>query len=145
MYRHKPKRHTNYKKRCNALTASDLQAMQYLQASLALSIYRQHQARNLLLLAFGMRCHRKHRGRFLFYATLFNYLQKVRHTKLLIGVDFLFMTVFPEQEIHPTIPLAINRTFDSLDKDWCYENTRFTVDQLRLIHSFLDLPAFFYT
>ncbi len=55
------------------MTASDLQAMQYLQASLALSIYRQRQARNLLLLALGMRCHRKRRGRFLFYATLFNY------------------------------------------------------------------------
>ena len=53
------------------------------------------------------------------------------------------MTIFPEQEIHPTIPLAINRTFDSLNEDWCYENTRFTVDQLRPIHSYLDLPAFF--
>jgi hypothetical protein len=143
MYRRKPKRHTNYKKRCNALTASDLQAMQYLQASLALSIYRQCQARNLLLLVLGLRCHHKRRGRLLFSFTLFNYLRKVRLTKLLIGIDFLFMTVFPEQEIHPIIPVAINRTFDSLQEDWCYENTRFTVDQLWLIHQYLDLPPFF--
>jgi hypothetical protein len=96
----------------------------------ALSIYHQKQARNLLLLALSMRCHRKHRGRFLFKATLFNYLQKVRHTKLLIGKDFLFMTIFQEQEIHPTIPLAINHTIDSLNDDSCYENNGFMVDQL---------------
>jgi hypothetical protein len=54
------------------------------------------------------------------------------------------MTVFPEQEIHPTIPAAINRTFDSLQEDWCYENTQFTVDQLRLIHLYLDLPPIFF-
>jgi hypothetical protein len=53
------------------------------------------------------------------------------------------MTIFPEQEIHPTIPVAINHTFDSLQEDWCYENTRFTVNQLRLIHLFLDLPPIF--
>jgi hypothetical protein len=88
MYHRKPKWHTNYKKRCNALTTSYLQAMQYLQASLALSIYRQWQARNLLLLALGIRHHREHRGRLLFFFTLCNYLQKVRQTKLLIGVDF---------------------------------------------------------
>ncbi len=145
MYHRKPKCHTNYKKRCNALTSSDLhQAMQYLQASLVLSIYHQHLARNLLLLDLGMRCHHKHRDRFLFYATLFNYLQKVRQTKQLIGLDFLSITIFPEQEIHPTIPLAIHRTFYSLGDDWCYENTRFTVDQLHLIHSYIDLPPFFY-
>ncbi len=143
MYHRKPKRHTDYKQRCNALTASDLQAMQYLQASLALSIYHQRQARNLLLLALRLRCHQKRRGRLLFIFSLFNYLQKVRQTKLLTGVDFLFMTVFLEQEIHPTIPVAINRTFDSLEDDWCYENTRFTVDHLRLIHFYLDLPPIF--
>jgi hypothetical protein len=117
--------------------------MKYLQASLALSIYCQLQARNLLLLALGMRCHHKCRGRLLFFFTLFNYLQKVRKTKILIGVDFLFMTIFPEQEVHHTIPLAINHTFDSPENDWCYENTRFTVDQLRLIHLYLDLPPNF--
>jgi hypothetical protein len=53
------------------------------------------------------------------------------------------MTVFPEQEIRPTIPVAINRTFDSLNDDWCYENTRFMVYQLCLIHSYLDLPPSF--
>ncbi len=51
-----------------------------LQDSLVLSIYHQHQARNLLLLALGMRCHCKHRVRFLFFATLFNYLQKLDKT-----------------------------------------------------------------
>jgi hypothetical protein len=32
------------------------------------------------------------------------------------------MTIFLEQEIHHTIPLAINRTVDSLDGNWSYEN-----------------------
>jgi hypothetical protein len=144
MYCCKPKWHTRFKKRWNALTASDLKDKQNLQALLSLSIYRQHQARNLLFLALGMRCHCKRRGMFIFLAMLFNYLQKVRQTKLLIGVNILFMTVFPEQEIHPTIHLAINCTFDSLDEDWCYENTQFTADQLRLIHLYLDLSPFLY-
>jgi hypothetical protein len=56
--------------------------------------------------------------------------QKVRKMNLLTGVDFIFMNVFPKREIHTTIPLAINHAIDSLDEDWCCENTRFTVDQL---------------
>jgi hypothetical protein len=53
------------------------------------------------------------------------------------------MIIFSEQEIHPKIPVAINHTFDSLEDDWCYENTRFTVDQLQLIHLYLDTPLFY--
>jgi hypothetical protein len=40
------------------------------------------------------------------------------------------MTIFLEQEIHPTFPVAINHTLDSLEDDWCYENAQFTAYQL---------------
>lgn len=53
---------------------------------------------------------------------------------VIVGVDFLFMMVFPEQEVPHLLPVAINHSFGSLNEDWCYKRTRFTVDQLHTIH-----------
>jgi hypothetical protein len=61
-------------------------------------------------------------------------------SRILIGVDFLFMTVLDHQVIPREIPTAINRTFDSLSEDWCYQNTRFSVEQLSTICRYLDIP-----
>ena len=128
MYRRKPKRNTTYHKRYNALTAADVQAMQYLQASFVLALVHQRRAKSLLLMTLVMGCHRKRKGRLLFLLTLLNYIKIARLTKNFLGVDFSFMMVFPDQEVPHLIPTGVNRTFDSLHEDWCYQHTRFTVD-----------------
>jgi hypothetical protein len=97
--------------------AHDVQAMQYIQAKLSLAIHHQHQAKRFSLL---MVCYHKHKGRIIFMLALVNYAKSVRLTKSIIDVDFLFMTVFPEQEVPHLLPVAINHSFDSLSKDWCY-------------------------
>jgi hypothetical protein len=53
------------------------------------------------------------------------------------------MMVFPDQEVPQLIPTAVNHTFDSLHEDWCYQYTRFRVDQLRCLHDLLQLPPVF--
>jgi hypothetical protein len=117
MYRRKPKRNTTYHKRYNALTAADVQAMQYLQASFVLAFIHQCRAKSLLLMMLVMGCHRKRKGRLLFLLTLLNYIKKARLTKNFLGVDFSFMMVFPDQEVPHLIPTAVNHTFDSLHED----------------------------
>ena len=117
MYRRKPKRNTTYHKRYNALTAADVQAMQYIQASFVLAFVRQRQAKTLYLATLAMGCHRNRKGRLLFLLTLHNYVRKARLTKILLEVDFTFMTVFPDQEVPHLIPTAVNHTFDSLHED----------------------------
>ena len=87
-----------------------------------------------------MGCHRKRKGRLLFLLTLHNYIRKARLTRIILGADFSFMTVLPDQEVPRLIPTAVNRTFDSLQEDWCYQHTRFTVDQLHRLHDLLQLP-----
>jgi hypothetical protein len=143
MYHRKPKRNTTYHKRYNALTAADVQAMQYLQASLVLAFIHQHQARTFLLATLAMGCHCKRKGRLLFLLTLHNNIRKARLTRILLGVDFSFMTVLPNQEVPRLIPTPVNCTFDSLQEDWCYQHTHFTVDQLRHLHDLLQLPPVF--
>ena len=54
--------------------------------------------------------------------------------------NHLFMTIFPDQVVPRAIPMAINRTFDSLSESWCYQNTRFTISHLKTIYTSLDLP-----
>jgi hypothetical protein len=143
MHHRKPKRNTTYHKRYNALTAADVQAMQYLQASFDFAFVRQRQARNLFLATLAMGCHRKRKGRLLFLFTLHNYVRKARLTRILLQVDFSFMTVLPDQEVPRLIPTAVNHTFDSLEEDWCYQHTRFTVDQVCRLHDLLQLPPIF--
>jgi hypothetical protein len=128
MHRRKPKRNTTYLKRYNALPAADVQAMQYLQSSFVLAFIHQRQARNLLLATLAMGCHRKRKGKFLFLLTLLNYVRKARLTKILLGVDFSFMMVLPDQEVPRLLPTAVNGTFDSPHEEWCYQHTRFMVD-----------------
>jgi hypothetical protein len=99
MYRHKPKCSATYHKRYKALTAADVQAMQYLQASFALAFVHQCRARSLLLAMLVMGCHQKRKGKLLFLLTLLNYIKKVRLTRILLVVDFFFMMVFPDQEV----------------------------------------------
>jgi hypothetical protein len=143
MYCRKPKCNTTYHKRYNALTATDVQAMQYLQASFVLAYVHQRRAKSLLLMTLVMGCHRKRKGRLLFLLTLLNYIKKARLTRILLGVDFSFMTVFPDQEVPHLIPTTVNHTFDLLHEDWCYQQTRFTVDQPRRLHDLLQLPPVF--
>jgi hypothetical protein len=40
--------------------------------------------------------------------------------------------------------MAINHSFGYLNKDWYYRHTRFTVDQLRILHRYLDFPPLFF-
>ncbi len=54
---------------------------------------------------------------------LVNYAKSIRLTKSIIGVDFLFMTFFPEQEVPHLLTVAIDHSFDALNKDWCYRYT----------------------
>jgi hypothetical protein len=58
----------------------------------------------------------------------------------LVYVDHLFMTIFPHQVVTRAIPMAINRTFDSLSEPWCYQNTRFIISHLKRIYTRLDIP-----
>jgi len=58
----------------------------------------------------------------------------------LVYGNHLFMTIFPDQVVPRAIPMAINRTFDSLSESWCYQNTRFTISHLKTIYTSLDLP-----
>ncbi len=81
MYHHTPKHFTSYDHRYNALTASDDQSLEFLQASLALAIFRQHQASSLLLTSVGMGLHRNGQGQYIFLMTLLNYIRKARLTK----------------------------------------------------------------
>ena len=117
MYRRKPKRNTTYHKRYNALTAAEVQAMQYPQASFVIALVHQRRAKSLLLMTLAMGCHRKRKGRLLFLLTLLDYIKKARLTKILLGIEFSFMTVFPDQEVPKLIPTAVNHTFDSLHED----------------------------
>jgi hypothetical protein len=94
-------------------------------------------------MSIAMGCHRKRKGIFLFLLTLLNYVRKARLTKILLGVDFSFMMVLPDQEVPQLLPTAVNRTFDSLHEEWCYQHTHFTVDQLHRLHDLLQPPPVF--
>jgi hypothetical protein len=50
------------------------------------------------------------------------------------------MTIFSHQVVPREIPMAINRTFDSLSEPWCYQKTHFTISHLKVIYTCLDLP-----
>ncbi len=143
MYCRKPKHHTSYDHRYNALTASDVQSLEFLQASLALAIYRQRQASSLLLTSFGMGLHHSEQGRYIFLLTLLNYMKKARLTKILLFMDFLFMTVFLEQETPHIVHPVRNHTFDSLHAGLCYQYTPFNPLQLHILHDKLNLPPLF--
>jgi hypothetical protein len=100
MYHRKLKRDTTYHKQCNALMAADVQAMQYLQASFVLAFVHECRARSLLLATLARGCHHKRKRRLLFLVTLHKYIRKARLTRILLRVDFSFMMVFPDQEVH---------------------------------------------
>jgi hypothetical protein len=120
MYCRKPKGRTSYDHRYNALTASDVHSLEFLQALLALAIFPQHQASSLLLTSVGMGLHCNEQGQHIFLMTLLNYMKKARLTKILLFVDFLFMTVFPEQEAPHIVCPVRHRSFDSLHAGLCY-------------------------
>ena len=140
MYRRKPKRRTSYDHRYNALTASDVQSLEFLQSSLALAIFRQRQASSLLLTSVGMGLHHNEQGQHIFLLTLLNYVRKARVTKILLFVDHLFMRVFPEQVAPRIFRPVRNRSFDSLHAGLCYQYTRFHPNQLRILYDKINLP-----
>jgi hypothetical protein len=74
---------------------------------------------------------------------LLNYQSKTRMVKVLLSVEFFFMTIFPEQRVPRPLYLRINRMFASLDPTWCYRYTRFTNEQLQLLFELLNLPPCF--
>jgi len=88
----------------------------------------------------AMICHSKQMYFPAFYATLLNYILKLRRTKILVSMDHLFMMIFPHQVVPREISMAINYTFDLLSEPWCYQNNRFTISCLKVIYSRLDLP-----
>jgi hypothetical protein len=94
-----------------------------------------------MMLAMG--CHRKRKGRLLFLLTLHNYIRKARLTRIILGADFSFMTVLPDQEVPRLIPTSVNHSFDSLHEDWYYQHTHVMVDQPRHLHDLLQLPPVF--
>jgi len=79
----------------------------------------------------------------LFMLCLLNYQSKTHMVKVLLSVEFFFMTIFPEQRVPCPMYLRINRTFASLDPSWCYRYTRFTNEQLQLLFELLNLPPRF--
>jgi hypothetical protein len=141
MYHREPKCHTSYDHWYKALTASDIQSLEFLQASLALAIYRQHQASSFLLTSVGMGLHHSEQGQYIFLLTLLNYMKKARLTKILLFIDYLFMTVFPEQEAPCIVHPVRNRSFDSLHANLCCQYTRLNPLQLHILHDKLNLPS----
>ena len=74
---------------------------------------------------------------------LLNYQSKTRMVRIILTIEFFFMTIFPEQRLPRPLPLPVNRTFASLDPSWCYRYTRFTNHQLQLLHELLNPPPWF--
>jgi hypothetical protein len=63
--------------------------------------------------------------------------------KVLLSVEFFFMTIFPEQRVPRQLYHRTNQTFASLDPSWCYHYMRFTNQQLQLLFKVLNLPPRF--
>jgi hypothetical protein len=76
----------------------------------------------------------------LFMLCLLNYKSKTRMVRVLLMVEFFFMTFFPEQRVPCHLYHCANRTFASLDPSLCYHYTRFTNQQLQLLFELLNPP-----
>ena len=142
MYCHTTKWCTNVNERHNALNASDHQAFEVLQAMLLFSFIQEHRARQLLSTSFLLGCHEDHDDT-IFSLCLLNYQQKKNVRRILLTMEFFYMTIFPEQRVPRPLMVPINRTFASLDPTWCYRYTRFTNHQLQHLYELLNLPPRF--
>jgi len=143
MYRRTTKGRTNVNECHNALNSSDLQAYKNLQAVLLFAFIKQHHAHQLLLAAIVIDLQDDDEDDSLFMLCLRNYQSKTRMVKVLLSVEFFFMTIFPEQRVPRPLYLRTNQTFASLDPSWCYRYTRFTNQQLQLLFELLNLPPCF--
>jgi hypothetical protein len=142
MYRRTTKRWTNVNERHNALNASDYQAFEILQAELLYTFVQQHHARQLLLASVALDLH-KDEDDTIFSMCLLNYQSKTCMVRVVLTIDFFYMTIFSEQRVPRLLYAPVHRTFASLDPSWCYRYTRFTNHQLQLLHELLNPPPRF--
>ncbi len=63
--------------------------------------------------------------------------------KILLFVDFLFVTVFPEQEAPCVVCHVRNQSIDSLYASLCYQYNWFHPQQLHILHDKLNLHPIF--
>jgi hypothetical protein len=63
--------------------------------------------------------------------------------RLILVIEFFFMTILPPQRVLHPLCTPFNRTFVLLDLSWCYRYIRFTTHQLQLPHELLNLPPCF--
>jgi hypothetical protein len=139
MYRRTTKRWTNINERRSALNASDYQAFEILQAVLLYTFVQQHHAPQLVLAAVAIDLH-KDEDDAIFLMCLLNYQSKTRMVRVVLTIEFFYLTIFPEQRVPHPLHAPVHRTFASLDPSWCYRYTRFTNHQLQLLHELLNPP-----
>lgn len=91
----------------------------------------------------ALRLHQKKCGRLIAHFTSLTYILKAQCVKYFLAMDAIFTSIFPDQEISWDIPLARNRSFESIPSDWCYKNTHFSVAQLPSLKHILDFEPLF--
>ncbi len=103
---------------------------------------QQHHAHQLLLASVTLDLHEDEDDT-IFLMCLLNYYSKTQLVRVVLTIDFFYMTIFPEQRVPRPLRIPANRIFASLDPSWCYRYTRFTNHQLQLLYELLNPPPRF--
>jgi hypothetical protein len=103
---------------------------------------QQHHTRQLLLAAVAIDLHEDEDDA-IFLMCLLYYQSKTRMVRIVLTIEFFYMTIFPEQRVPRPLYTPVHRAFASLDPSWCYRYTRFTNHQLQLLHELLNPPPRF--
>jgi hypothetical protein len=138
MYCWTPKWHTNVNEHHNALDALHLQAFENLQAILLFAFIKQCHAHQLLMAAIAIDLQDDDEDESML--CLLKYQSKTCMVRVLLTIEFFFMTIFPEQRVPHHLCHHANWAFASLDPSWCYCYTRFTNQQLQLLFELLNPP-----